>query len=316
MRFAVDDASWAPDEVVPEALEAGLDALADRLIEARERGEDVGLYDGFWGIHLVGAHRPEHLLFDAANPRGLGRDVRLRVARLLDQIAANGFDEGALPDVEADVAGARLLTPAAILAWAAVGARRAVGCITPPCSGRSGATAVAVAGEVRTVHYVADEATHVAFFRAAIELENADEDAFAALAPSAFPMLGFADDLWRGLRDLSRPYRDRRNDLVRHLSVLNDRGAELFALREHLKIETGFAAHGITISPETTETMADGRCRGAREATFDGRRLVFEWHTKIEPHVDRIHVRYVPAPPTNRVVVGILHRHLPLPGDV
>lgn len=316
MRFAVDDAPWAPDEVVPEALEAGLDTLADRLLEARERGEDVGLYDGFWGLHLVGAHQPEHLLFDAANPRALGRDVRLRVARLLDQLAANAFDEGSLPDVEADVAGARLLTPAAILAWAEAGGRRAVGCITPPCSGRAGATAVAVGGELRTVHYVIDEATHVAFFRAAIELENADEDGFAALAPSAFPRLGFAENVWRGLRDLSRPYRDRRDDLVLHLGVLNDRGAEIFGLREHLEIERAFAGHGITISPESTETMADGKCRAAREATFDGSRLVFEWHTKIEPHQDRIHVRFVPAPPTNRVVVGIIHRHLPLPGDV
>jgi hypothetical protein len=102
---------------------------------------------------------------------------------------------------------------------------------------------------------------------------------------------------------------------VKHFSVLNDHGAAIFARREHRLIERGFQEHGIDISPETSETMSNGRCKRARERTFDGQTLTFEWHTKIEPDRDRIHVHPGNARSNGQVIVGILHEHLPLPGD-
>jgi hypothetical protein len=157
--------------------------------------------------------------------------------------------------------------------------------------------------------------TQVELFRDAIRIENADEDGFASLAPSAFPALAFVDGVFRGLRDLSRPYRDRRDDLILHLSALSDHGAWIFALQQNAKIEAEFMSRKITISRETHETITDGRCRRARERAHGGTTFVFDWHTKIELHIDRIHVHPGTAASGGRVMVGIIHRHLPLPGD-
>jgi hypothetical protein len=315
MRLVVDDAPWAPDDVTKAALEDALHALADRILAATSRKERVGVYVDIWKLALVGEHTLSALIYDLDNPRGLGRDVRTRLARLFDKLASHTFDEGALPAIEADVHGARLLAPGIVLAWSAASERRAMACITPPSSRRAGRVAVRVNDAEQHVHFVADEATHTAFFRDAIRIENADEDGFAALAPSAFPELGFVEGVFRGLRDLSRPYRDRRDDLIFHLSVLNDDGARIFALEQNQQIEAEFMSRKVTISRETRETIADGRCRRARERTYGGQTLVFEWHTKIELHQDRIHVHPGTAGAGRRVLVGVIHRHLPLPGD-
>lgn len=315
IRLVIDDAAWAPDDVALDDLEDALHALADRILESTRRRERVGFYVDLWNLALVGRHTLSMLIHEGANPRGLGRDVRRRLARLFDELSSATFDETALPALEVEIGGAHLLSPAAVLAWSAATERRAVGCITPPTSARSGRLRVGVDGDHQLVHFVSDEATHVALFRDAIRIENADEDGFAALASSAFPALVFVDGVFRGLRDLSRPYRDRRDDLIHHFSVLSDHGAALFALEHNAKIEAEFMSRKITISRETRETILDGRCRRARERSHAGATFVFEWHTKIELHLDRIHVH--PGVPASggKVMIGVIHRHLPLPGD-
>lgn len=312
MRFVLDDGPWAPADVAAEVLEDGLEALSDRLSVARERGEPVALYEGVWGLAVVGDETLDSLLFNTDSPRKLRRDARIRLARQLEQIAGASFDEGTLPDVSATVAGSEVLSPATVYAWAAVKDGRACACLTPPCSARAGATTVRVGEEELPVHFVPSEAHHVAFFRDAICLENADEDAFAQLAPSAFPELEFVDGVWRDLRDLSRPYRDRRDELIHHFGVLSDHGARIFALGQNALIEAEFGSLKVHLSPENTETLADGKCRRARERVHRGKSYLFDWHLKIEAHTDRIHVHPGDGGP---VLVGIIATHLPLPGD-
>jgi hypothetical protein len=315
IRLVIDDAAWAPDDVASEDLEDALHALADLLLTSTRRGERVGFYVDLWNLEVVGSHTLSMLLHDADNPRALGRDVRRRLARLFDELSSEAFDETALPALEVDIRGVRLLSPASVYAWSAAAERRVVGCITPATSARSGRLPVGVDGRDQPVHFVTDEPTHVAMFRDAIRTESADEDAFVALAASAFPELVFVDGVFRGLRDLSRPYRDRRDDLILHFSVLSDHGAAIFALEHNARIEAEFMSRKITISRETRETIADGRCRRARERTHAGAAFVFEWHTKIELHLDRIHVHPGVAASGGKIMVGIIHRHLPLPGD-
>ena len=315
MRFVIDDGPWAAATESGEVVEAGLDGLSERLDVAAERGEETGFYEGLWGLPVIGDTTVSDLLFEQPSPLGIGRDVRTRLARQLDKLAGHTFDEPAAQFLDVEVNGATLLSPAAGFALAAAQDRRAVACLTPSTSGRVGAQPVS-SGEVRgSVHYVTDEASHVAFFRDAIRLENADEDAFGALSNSAFPQLRFVDGVWRGLRDLSRPYRDRRDQLIDVFSVLNDSGPTIFALERHQQIEAEFMSRGVDISPENTETLADGTCRRARERPFGDQVLVFEWHVKLEAHQDRIHVHPGVEASGHRPIVGIISRHLPLPGD-
>lgn len=308
MRFVVDDAPWAPDGAPSEALVLGLEDLARRLRAAVDRDETVVVYDDIWRMHLVGRHSLVDLLYDPENPANLPRDLRLAIGRALE--ACPSFDETELAEVDASVDGVALLSPAATLAHKNVGERAAVGCISPACSGRAGPLEVSVAGVRHTVHYVADEASHVAFFRAAFEVENADEDDFAALALHAFPDLAFADNLWRGLRDFSKSYRDRRDDLVEALGAFSDHGRRIFALPQSLWIAE-FGAVGLTISPESSNDMR-GRCLTHRQRTWRGKLITFEWHIKLDPHIDRIHVASGYGHTNGPPIVGILIDHLPL----
>lgn len=315
MRFVIDDGPWAAGNETGAEIEAGLDSLSDRVDVAFERGEKAGFYEGLWSMQVIGTMTVSDLLFARENPLGLGRDVRTRLARQLDKLAGHTFDESAVRFVDVDVGVSATLSPAASYALAAFQERRAVACLTPSTSGRRGGQQV-FGGEVRgTVHYVFDEITHVSFFRDAIRLENADEETFGVLSMSAFPQLCFVDGVWRGLRDLSRPYRDRRDQLINTFSVLSDHGADIFAFGRNQRIEAEFMSLGIHISPENTETLADGHCRRARERRFRDEILVFDWHVKLESHLDRIHVHPGVNASGHKLIVGVITRHLPLPGD-
>lgn len=315
-RFVVDDASWAPDAIDRSALELGLDDLVDRILVARTRGEGISMYEGLWDLSVVGDDTVAELLYGVENRRGVHRDVRVRLQRQLDQLAGTTFDEVGLRDVDVELRGERVLSPAVAYAHQHTSRHACVACLTPSCSGRSGPLAVTVAGLEAPVHFVGDERAHVEFFRDVIRVEHGDEDTFGALANSAFPDLRFVAGVWRGLRDLSRPYRDRRDDLIRCLGVLNDEGARIFDQAQHLLIERGFGAHRIDISTENSETLRDPACRRARQRQYGPDLLVFDWHLKIERHIDRIHVHPGTIASGRRVIVGIIADHLPLPGDV
>lgn len=308
MRFLIDDAPWCPAGTATSELAEGLEALAERLDTAREREESVGVYAGIWQMSLVDRFTLLDLLYDAENPARLPQDLRLALGRFLD--AASSFDDEALDEFEAEVAGVKLTSPAAVLTHGKIASRAAVACLTPRCSGRYDALAVSVGGALQTVRYVADEATHLAFFRAAIVVENADEDAFEALAPHAFPDLAYADNLWRGLRDFSMSYRERRDDLIDALSAFCDHGRRIFALPQSQWIAE-FGSVGIDISPESSNDMK-GRCLTHRQRQRGNDLVTFEWHIKLDRHVDRIHVHPGHGYSDGRPIVGIFTRHLPL----
>ncbi|WP_158625854.1 hypothetical protein [Corallococcus carmarthensis] len=316
MRFVLDDAAWSPAELSKQDLEESLDSLTDRLQVIRERSEGVSLYDGIWDIALVGPDTLTSLLYDAANPRNLHRDVRRRLSRQIDQISNHTFGDKSLPEFTAMIAGKPLLAPSAVYAWKNIEHNKNIACVTPRSSGRIGALPVSLTeGPLLDVHYVNNNSSHLSFFRSLISAENADGTTFAQFAKSAFPALHFAENAWRGLRDLSRPFRERREEITHHLSVLNDHGARIFALQEHRHIEKEFHALGISISTETKETIDDNYYCSFRKMEYASEILVFDWHTKIEPHIDRIHIHPGTKSSEGRVIIGIFTRHLPLPGD-
>lgn len=289
-------------------LEEALVGLTERLEVATAREEAVEVYEDLWRMQVVGADTLASLLWDADNPRSLPHDLRLALGRRLDKCAT--FDELALPSLDAIIDGVSHTSPAAVRAHTRVGQRAATACLTPATSGRRDEAQVVVDGVPRAVRYVIDEPSHVAFFRGAVEVENADEDGFAALAPHAFPELDFADGLWSGLRDFSRPYRDRRDELVAMLGALSDHGRRIFSLPQRDWI-AHFAAVHIEISPESSSDMK-APCLRHRQRELRGETLTFEWHMKLDRHVDRVHVHPGTTRADGRPIVGILTRHLPL----
>ena len=87
MRFAVDDAPWAADEVAAEALEAGLDALADRM-----RPTNMGFGVSYaLPVITAGLLAPAGSLLVVENPEAhLHPAGQSRVGRFLAHLAASG----------------------------------------------------------------------------------------------------------------------------------------------------------------------------------------------------------------------------------
>ena len=182
---------------------------------------------------------------------------------------------------------------------------------------------VTVGDATLEIAFVAGESQHVDFFRSVIALENADEAEFGRLARSAFPALEWADNIWRGLRDFSRPYIEVRDELVSCLGGLSDHGAGCF--HEHRAGDPRHLANVLSARVGAETSDENGRTKNHRPSRRDRTRRhrgidkVFWWHVKLRPTVDRIYFQYeqrsvsLPLPEHGHIVVGLFKDHCVLP---
>ena len=97
--------------------------------------------------------------------------------------------------------------------------------------------------------------------------------------------------------------------------VYDDWGRWAFAAAEGRAIAARFHEKGIVVAPENPDVGRDKRCREARERTLRATTLYCEWHGKLEPDRNRVHV-HGPVPASGgKMIVAIFDDHLPLPGD-
>lgn len=186
-----------------------------------------------------------------------------------------------------------------------------------------GRVPVTVAGDTIDIAFVTEESQHVGFFRSVISLEHANEAMFERVAPSAFPALEWADDVWQGLGNFSRPYIDVRGELIRYLGGLSDYGAACF--HEHRAGDQSqlprflSAQVGSETSDENGATKNHPPSRRDRTRRHLGTDKVFWWHVKLRPNVDRIYFLHEPAsarstlPEHGRIIVGLFKDHCIMP---
>jgi len=225
-----------------------------------------------------------------------------------------GLKNEGIIELEVCIGGQDLLSPSIAFAHARMAARRAIACLPLSSAGRRGQVDVEVNGRVLPIHFVTDEGEHRNFFRDVIEIEEADEDSFSRLAPSAFPDLAWADTIWGGLSQFSMPFRDLRNAVTLHLAVLDDHGAALFRDLQRTRpqeISPRLGSHGAPATDENGRTKANSRARRERTCLYDGHERTFWWHTKLQPDVNRIHFLFDSN--AERIVVGIFARHCYVP---
>ena len=146
----------------------------------------------------------------------------------------------------------------------------------------------------------------------------------SAWVPGPLPELEWADDIWKGLRDFSRPYTAVRSDLVKGLGGLGDHGAacvhehhlggDLSTLPNALSVKVHFK-----FSDENGRTKKHPQSRQDRTRSHCGTSKVFWWHAKLEPNVDRIHFLYEPPSADStpidqgQIVVGLFKKRCILP---
>ena len=321
-RFVLDESSWAgATGASPGVLSDAIERLLERLDVARERDEDVVRHADYYETDLGDGVQLHSSLFEPGCRVQLDRDLALRLSWALTQI--NEFNDSGLVESEAEFEGKVRFAPGVVWAHASCSKRRHIAVLPLPLGGAPlGRMPVTVAGATLEIVFAARESQHVDFFRSAITLENADQAEFRRLAPSAFPAIEWADNIWRGLGDFSRPYNAVRDKLVRCLGGLSDHGAGCF--HDHAGDPRGLASvlsvHvGAATSDENGRTKQHRQSRLARTRRHRGIDKAFWWHVKLRPNVDRIYFRYEPpqvsppAPEHGRIVVGLFKDHCLLP---
>ena len=323
-RFVLDESSWAgaTEASLVGALADAIERLLERLDAARARGEGVVKHENYYETDLGGGVRLYEALFNRPCPVRLDRDLTTRLFMALDR--ANAFDDSHLTQYDAEFHGDVRFAPGVVWAHTSCREGRYVAVLPLPLEDVPvGQVPVTMGDATLNVVFVEDESQHVAFFRSLIALEHADETKFARLAPSAFPALDWADDVWRGLGDFSRPYIEIRDRLVRCLGGLSDHGAACFDTLQagdprHLASRLS-AKIGAETSDENGATKQYPQSKRDRTRSHRGIDKVFWWHVKLRPHVDRIHFLYEPSrgsgprPRESRIVVGLFTAHCVLP---
>ena len=323
-RFVLDEFSWA-GAARAESAEVLTDAighLLERLDVARDRGEGVVKHTDYYWTDLGDGVQLYSLLFEPGCPVRLDRDFLERLALALDR--TNEFDDSTLTEYDGAIDGTVRFAPG--LAWAHVSCREGhhVAAFPLPLGeGPVGQVTVTVGDVVQEIFFVAEESQHVEFFRSVITLENTGEAGFERLARSAFPALEWADGIWRGLRDFSRPYIEVREELVRCLGGLSDHGAacfDNFRAGDPQQLATFLSARvGARTSDENGATKRHAPSRQDRTRRHRSIDKTFWWHVKLRPDVDRIHFLYEPpstgpaGSSTSRIVVGLFKDHCVLP---
>lgn len=332
MSFVIDGSEWAFDGWSADDIDQALGHLSERVDVARSRGENVWIGDDLQSRSVLGP-LDVWSLWSEESPLHLPVELGRELAAMLRPLGGY-LDEEPWPDgmeFTRVAIGDDLPVENEDVAWAHHHVRgdRAVACLGLRRRGVFKTTTDAGSAQV---HWVVDEAEHRAFYRAAIDVERDSEQTLERLSSHAFPDLCFVAGIWRELSAFAGGYTRVRKDLRRILAVLDDVGKWAFTEpppklqptdelpREsgepgRLLIQQRFQAVGLDVAPEKASVARTSRFSAPRERVVDGRTLYCEWHVKIAPHINRVHI-HPPVPESDeRLVVAIFHAHLPLPGD-
>lgn len=331
MSFVVNGAEWTFNGWSAKEVVDAIDSLLGRIDKTRRRGETVWIGDDLQIKHMFGEFDLWSLC-SPSSPIKFPPEMVQELAgwlgtapRYLDeQDWPNGMDDilvqidNESPEVNAD------------LAWAhhCVRGGKAVACLSlKEATIRKTTTTHGTA----TIHFVNDEYSHRFFWRDAFNVEGDTESTLRRLAAHAFPDLYLVNRVWDGLGDLGGGYLAARSEIRKYLIALDDYGAWVYtcpppalAPRDVVIAEVGtkpsnqiierrFIGLNLDMAPEKPNVYGDEKCRTARQVTVKDRTLYCEWHGKLEPHRNRLHI-HPPVPQSdNKLVIAIFHEHLPLP---
>jgi hypothetical protein len=181
------------------------------------------------------------------------------------------------------------------------------------------------------IHFVIDEAGRNAFWRSAIVVAGDNLASLVTYSPKAYPDLHFVEGVVNDAGKLAGGYLASRVRVQMTLATLNDWGSWAFTcpppvltpeeavpesaegLPSNQIIEHRFRGFNLDAAPENPNVYTHRESRKARETNIGTRTLYCEWHVKLEGHRNRIHIHVPVEESGGRVVIGMIHKHLPLP---
>jgi hypothetical protein len=314
IRFCIDETRFrCAAESLPQTVESFIVLVDECRHPAEEIARASSLYclevcEGLKLVDLLYSPDVAHLLDDE-----LRRTLRVMVDRCVE--LENTYRP---PDTRTEVGGCSSDSISTSYAHDRALESHAVAllCMTPAAP-PEGAHSVKVRRHEReaALFYVSKRSGLLAFLRAIPDVEDLDPGIFMQHAVRAFPDLFFVGGLADQASRFSKPFRQIRPVLTRHLSALNDDFLASFKLMkaEPTAVSRHFAAtSGVDATVESAKTHKNKKAMKRRNVTIDGVALCCEWHTKLEPVRDRVH--FHPGTPHvggGRVVIGIFCEHLP-----
>ena len=182
-------------------------------------------------------------------------------------------------------------------------------CISVPGRRNCGRHPVVVAGESIPIWFVCCSRDIEAYFRDLLSNFAKEPDDFASFAVYAFPNLIFLNKCFDGIKRMGGQFRDLRFPIVQHLSAFSDFGQSIF-FRSWQNAPSAFGSLGVDVSDENGFTKRDNEAASERMRIVDGTPTYFWWHSKIEPHRNRIHISPDGVAIGGKIIVGIFCLHL------
>ena len=304
-RFIIDEGGLSLDDVPQGQRKDGLTSLSDQLDALRVSGECVQILEDWGSVECLGGINVAETMVGG---QVLGRDESWRLLDLLGrcEVWSPSADVDTDPQIVVDggrrqgygLARARDL--AILKDWTAV--------VTTPHRFGAGVHSVDQPEQSQPVdvYFTVSTADHPGFFRLLYELEDVEEADFFEWATRAFPRLAFAENV--SFRHFRGMYRVLRPQVVHHLGRINDRFPEAYVREKGMPNEVSRRL-GIEVSIEG-KTRGSKRLMRQREVEFRGQRHLCEWHSKIEPHQNRIHFCVLHDTAEAQILIGIFHEHL------
>lgn len=294
------------DPVPMDEREDEIESLIGELQALQDAGERVDILSGWGSLNCLEGEDVANVL---SHGKVFDHDISSRLLRLLGRCGA--WDEDANTVVEEEVVVDQEQKHSFGIAWVREmvleGCGKAV--VTAPHRFSGGIHIVNDFKETQPVEvvFVVTPTEHPIFFRTLYNLEDIPESEFFEVAAKAFPNLAFAPTL--DFRHFKGTYALRLPEVVRHLSSLNDGFSQIYKAEHGLsgRISTRL---GIPVSIEGNNRNNESVMR-YRDVQFGGQEYRCEWHSKLEPHQNRIYFHIGDEGTNGRVLIGIFHEHLP-----
>ena len=305
-RFVVDEYSLVLDRVPAGEREGEIESMIGELQALQEDGQRVDIISGWGSLTCLEGE-------DVGNVLGHGkvfdRDSSSLLLRLLGRCGA--WDEDPTAVVDDDIIVDEEPHHGFGISWARkmVMTDYGMAVVTTPHRFSSGTHTVDQLTQPALVDvvFVTSPTDHPTFYRTLYGVEDIPESRFFEVAAKAFPNLAFAPTV--RFRHFKGAYHLRRPEVVHHLSLLNDSFSQLYEA-EHGSSRSISTRLGISVSIEGRNRKSEAVMR-YRDAEFAGEVYRCEWHSKLEPHQNRIYFHIGDEGTNGRVLIGIFHEHLP-----
>lgn len=280
--------------------------LIDLVEEAKRQGRVLAWEDVF-EVPVGSFSTLSDFLFGSGAK--LDPDLKRLLGSLLDRMPKWGSDEGS-PELEVTIKGETFeWAPSVSVCLAHVGSDPwALLCAAEDMSGGPADVRPQSQPTSEELWLVVNVRELSVFWRDALLRYQCTESDLRDASPHAFPGTIFAPTAWSQCGHFEGSWVDLRSRIIAVLAGLNDGAAEIFGTeaQSHERIRLMAAMHGVSCSPESPSTHKNSKAMAQREAVFEDKVRVCEWHAKLEPHRNRVH--FVVEGPT--VYVGVFAEHL------